>query len=237
MKPTINCDRRILEIERRVDPGLPTGVQVHLGRQLRVIYEPVEAAPVPEHLAGLLDRLEHALIAHGETLTAEVRSGLIALMPNLRAFAMSLTKNSARADDLMQEALLKAWRGRDSFMQGTNLEAWLFTITRNNFYSVHRKARREVEDVDDAHAAGLSTLPSQEDYLHLRDLREAIELLPADMREMMVLVALNGMSYEAAAAHTGCKLGTVKSRLCRARERLSQILGRDRPESRSTTAC
>ena len=99
-------------------------------------------------------------------------------MPGLRAFAVSLTKNSVAADDLVQETLLKAWRSRQSFQTGSNLEAWLFTILLNTYYTIHRKRAREVEDVDGTHAAMLNLAPAQEDRLNLQDMQKALEQLP-----------------------------------------------------------
>lgn len=146
-------------------------------------------------------------------------------LPALRAFARSLVRNHARADDLAQECLLKAWSNREKFQQGTNLRAWLFTILRNTFYSEMRKRRREVEDADGAFAAQLATPPTQDHAMAVRDFADALARLPDDQREALVLIGAAGMSYEEAAEVCGVKVGTVKSRVSRARSRLSEMLG------------
>ena len=152
-------------------------------------------------------------------------------MPGLRAFAVSLTKNSVAADDLVQETLLKAWRSRQSFQTGSNLEAWLFTILRNTYYTIHRKRAREVEDVDGTHAAMLNLAPAQEDRLNLQDMQKALEQLPREQREVLLLIVVNDKTYEEAAAIMACKIGTVKSRASRARIRLAELLGYSDKES------
>ncbi|GAA4527642.1 RNA polymerase sigma factor [Chelativorans composti] len=153
------------------------------------------------------------------------RDGLLAAVPTLRAFAVSLAKNSDRADDLVQETLVKAWDKQDSFQSGTNLKAWLFTILRNEFYSQMRKKRREVEDSDGVITARLSVHPAQDGSSDLNDFRKALELLPEDQREAIILIGASGFSYEEAAEICGCAVGTIKSRVSRARNRLQEILG------------
>jgi len=153
------------------------------------------------------------------------RDGLLAAVPTLRAFAVSLAKNADRADDLVQETLVKAWDKQDSFQPGTNLKAWLFTILRNEFYSQMRKRRREVEDTDGLITARLSVHPSQDGTSDLADFRRALELLPEDQREAIILIGASGFSYEEAAEICGCAVGTIKSRVSRARSRLQEILG------------
>ena len=152
---------------------------------------------------------------------------LIAEVPSLRAFARSLAQDHATADDLVQETILKAWSKLDSFEDGTNLRAWLFTILRNTFFSLKRKVRREVEDVDGAHAAKLVQLPRQEGAMELAKFRTALARLPDDQREALVLVGAAGFTYEEAAAICGCAVGTMKSRINRARDRLSSLLSLD----------
>jgi RNA polymerase sigma factor (sigma-70 family) len=196
-----------------------------LGEHLRIYYGLPDTANASEIFSDLLNRLEAVLAERGEALTAEVRAGLTRAVPSLRAFAMSLTRDHFRADDLVQETLLRAWRSRDGFQPGTNLDAWLFMIMRNAFYSTHRKRSRELEDADGALTARLSTAPSQGDKLDLQDMDVALNQLPEDQREALVLICLNGMSYEEAAAVMACKLGTVKSRISRGRQRLATLLG------------
>jgi RNA polymerase sigma-70 factor, ECF subfamily len=152
------------------------------------------------------------------------RKELLEHIPNLRAFAMSLSGSADRADDLVQEALVKAWSNLDSYEVGTNMRAWLFTILRNAFYSELRKRRREVEDADGAMAARLATHPVQSGHMDFQDFRIALEQLPPDQREALILIGASGMSYEEAANICDCAVGTVKSRVNRARTRLAEIL-------------
>ncbi|MEM8552784.1 MAG: sigma-70 family RNA polymerase sigma factor [Pseudomonadota bacterium] len=153
-----------------------------------------------------------------------VRDELIQQIPNLRAFAVSLSGNSERADDLVQEALMKAWTNIEMFEPGTNMRAWLFTILRNVYYSEFRRKRREVEDADGKMAANLATHPEQIGHLDLVDFRSALSTLAADQREALVLVGASGFSYEEAAEICGCAVGTVKSRVNRARIKLAELL-------------
>ncbi|MEW6437463.1 MAG: sigma-70 family RNA polymerase sigma factor [Pseudomonadota bacterium] len=156
--------------------------------------------------------------------SAQIKADLIAVIPNLRAFAVSLCGNPDRADDLVQETLVKAWGNLDSFVEGTNLPAWLFTILRNFYYSEYRKRRREVADPDGAIATRLATAPAQNGHMDLRDLHEALQQLPNDQREALILIGASGLSYEEAAEICGCAIGTMKSRVNRARNRLAEIL-------------
>lgn len=149
---------------------------------------------------------------------------LIAAIPSLRAFAVSICGNSDRADDLVQETLVKAWSSLSSFSEGTNLTAWLFTILRNIYYSEFRKRRRETDDPDGEYAAGLVAPDSQEVHMEFLDFRSALQKLPLDQREALILVAASGMSYEEAAEVCGCAPGTMKSRVNRARNRLAELM-------------
>jgi RNA polymerase sigma-70 factor, ECF subfamily len=150
---------------------------------------------------------------------------MLALIPHLRAFAFSLCGTFERADDLVQEALLKAWQNMEKFEEDTNLRAWLFTILRNTYFTQLRKTRREIEDVDGKQAASLSVLPAQQGHVDMQDFREALKLLPAEQREALVLIGAAGMSYEEAAEIVQCAVGTVKSRVNRARAKLTADLG------------
>lgn len=161
------------------------------------------------------------------TPSEEVREGIVAAIPNLRAFAMSLCGQSALADDLVQETLVRAWAKSALYRDGTNLMAWLFTILRNEFYSHLRKRKREVEDIDGDHASRLVSAPAQIPTLDVRDFQSALALLPENQREAIILVGAAGFSYEEAADIMGCAMGTVKSRLNRARTRLEEILDGD----------
>jgi len=146
-------------------------------------------------------------------------------LPSLRAFAISLTHNGDRADDLVQETVLKAWDKRDRFTPGTNMNAWLFTILRNAFFSEHRKRSREVEDSDGKHAAQMRTAPDQNDKLDVQDLQSALAKLVPEQREALLLVAAEGMSYEEVSEICGVAVGTIKSRVNRARTKLAELMG------------
>jgi len=157
-------------------------------------------------------------------VSQEFRDGLLAAIPSLRAFAFSLIGRSDRADDLVQETLTKAWAHHSSFQAGTNLRAWLYTILRNEFYSQMRKKGREVEDVDGAYSRNLGVHPEQHGHVDMTDMRTALNQLPADQREALLLVAASGFSYEEAADICQVAMGTIKSRVNRARNRLAEIL-------------
>ena len=152
------------------------------------------------------------------------RDELLIHLPSLRAFAISLTRNSSAADDLVQETILRAWSSFESFVPGTILRAWLFTILRNVFYSDLRKHRREVQDSDGIYAARLSQKPDHDGHLAMRDFQRAFETLIDEQREVLMLIGVLGFSYEEAAVTIGCALGTVKSRVNRGRARLAEHL-------------
>ncbi|MFD2140713.1 sigma-70 family RNA polymerase sigma factor [Ancylobacter oerskovii] len=164
------------------------------------------------------------------TLDPGLRDEIIGAIPNLRAFAISLSGSVDRADDLVQETLLRAFANISSFNPGTNLSAWLFTILRNLFRSEYRKRRREVPDPDGAFAATLTTNPDQNSHLDFEDFRTALDKLPPDQREALVLVGASGFSYEEAADICKCAVGTIKSRVNRARNRLGELLALDAAE-------
>lgn len=153
------------------------------------------------------------------------KDGLLAAIPNLRAFAISLCGTADKADDLVQETLVRAWDKQASFQPGTNLRAWLFTILRNEFYSQMRKRGREVSDADGALTVAMATHPEQAGKLDMQDFQVALAQLPDDQREAIILIGATGLSYEEASEVCGCAVGTVKSRVSRARTRLSEILG------------
>lgn len=149
---------------------------------------------------------------------------LMGALPQLRAFAISLTGNADRADDLVQDTVMRAWAHSASFQAGTNLRAWLFTILRNLFTSEYRKRRREVEDSDGHYAAQLVTPAAQESNLDMQDMQAALAKLPEDQREAVLLVGASGFSYEEAAEICDCAVGTIKSRVNRARVKLAEII-------------
>ncbi len=163
------------------------------------------------------------------SISNQFRENLLAAIPSLRAFGMSLTSRSDRADDLVQETMIKAWSHHQSFIEGTNMKAWLFTILRNEFYTQLRKRKREVEDADGVYSNSVSVQGNQQSHLELADLTLALAKLPEDQREAVVLVGASGFSYEEAAEICGCAVGTVKSRVSRARERLTELLQLDIP--------
>lgn len=149
---------------------------------------------------------------------------LAALVPNLRAFGRTLVRNPDAADDLVQETLVKAWKNRSSFTTGSNLKAWCFTILRNTFLSERRRRKYEVEDAGGEMAAQLGVKASQTDHMDLLDFSEALAQLPDEQREALILVGAEGFAYEEAAAMCDCAVGTIKSRVNRARARLSELL-------------
>src|SRR5947208_4954835 len=157
-------------------------------------------------------------------LDPSVREAMLAAVPSLRAFAISLSGNVDRADDLVQETLLRAMANIDSFQPGTNLSAWLFTILRNLFRSEYRKRRREVEDADGSYADTLKSHPEQHARAEYQAFKAALSKLPPDQREALILVGASGFSYEEAAGICGCAVGTIKSRVNRARTRLAELM-------------
>lgn len=156
--------------------------------------------------------------------SASLKGDLVAAIPTLRAFAVSLCGSPDRADDLVQETLVKSWVSLASFQEGTNLTAWLFTILRNIYYSEHRKLRRETADPDGAHAARLVAPEGQNAHMEFLDFRAALQKLPPDQREALILVGAYGMPYDEAAKICQCAPGTMKSRVNRARNRLAELL-------------
>ena len=158
-------------------------------------------------------------------VSQELREGLVSNIPSLRAFAYSLSGNPARADDLVQETMVKAWANFHTFQEGTNLRAWLFTILRNEFYSQMRKKGREIEDADGMIAERQAVAGNQESHIALEELKAALADLPDDQREAIILIGASGMAYEEAAEICGVAVGTMKSRVSRARKRLAEVLG------------
>ena len=149
---------------------------------------------------------------------------LIAQLPAMRAFAVSLCGRPDVADDLVQDALMNAWSKQASFQPGTNIKAWLFTIVRNLFYSRMRKRGREIQDTDGLFTERLSVPPAQIGNLDMQDFKTALAKLPEDQREANILIGATGLSYEEAAEVCACAVGTIKSRVNRARRKLQELL-------------
>ena len=155
--------------------------------------------------------------------TGDFHKQLTAILPRLRIYALSLTRNRDSADDLVHDTVIKALAGRKSFQPGTNLAAWLFRIQRNEFISGLRRLRPSVP-VDSTVAETLSHPPQQESGLIMREFLTAFSKLAPTQREALLLAVDEGLPYETIAAHTGVSVGTVKSRISRARDRLEHLL-------------
>lgn len=207
-------------------PRLPDSVQYHLGHLLAATYAQDNVEPtLADRFAELLRLLDGAFGRAQDGREKAFQASLLALVPNLQRFARSLLRSHVGADDLLQNTLLRAWRSRASFAPGTNLEAWLFTIMRNQFYNEHRKRGREVQDEDGAQAERMVSLPEQGGHLDLSDVQAALDRLAPPMRQALVLVAIENLTYEETAAVMQCRIGTVKSRVWRARTQLAEMLG------------
>jgi RNA polymerase sigma-70 factor (ECF subfamily) len=155
------------------------------------------------------------------------RDAMLAAVPGLRAFAISLSRNADRADDLVQETLVRAISSIGSYQPGSHMSAGLFTILRNLFHSEYRKRRREVEDPDGGYVNGLKSPPEQHTRLEFEEFRVALAKLPVGQREALLLVGASGFSYEEVATICKIAVGTVKSRVNRARTRLVELLSLD----------
>ena len=175
--------------------------------------------------ASVVDSRPEGAADTGITEPEAWREQVIALIPSLRAFAWSLSRNPSDADDMVQETLTKAWTHREKYQPGTNLRAWLFTILRNSWYTAVSKHRRETPDEDGKMAAALTSPASQDWSVELHQLQAALDRLPPEHREALVMVGAAGLSYEEAAEIAGCALGTIKSRVNRARSRLANLMG------------
>ncbi len=155
---------------------------------------------------------------------ADFKRELAGLIPHLRAFARSLCGDPTLADDLAQDAMLKAWNAREHYQAGTNMKAWAFTILRNVFYSEKRRSwRRQPLDPEVAEAT-LVSASNPSDSIDLLALRNALSMLPDDQREALILVGAGGLAYEEAAEVCGCAVGTIKSRVSRARKAVAELI-------------
>lgn len=166
-----------------------------------------------------------AAVAAGDTDPDKVfRDQLVALLPSLRAFARGLCRHREMADDLAQDTMMRAWAARGSYTQGSNFRAWMFMIMRNQFYTTLRKNSRMTSLDPEVAERVLVSAPAQQDGIHVDDVAKALQKLPAEQREVLLLVGASGVSYEEAAQIIGCAMGTVKSRLARGRAALAQLI-------------
>jgi RNA polymerase sigma-70 factor, ECF subfamily len=188
---------------------------------------PVRGSCTPDPLPRAEARSGQGLTTNGgpSGVTPEVRAAMLAALPSLRAFALSLTNAREIADDLVQDTLVRALAKIDQFEPGTNMGAWLFTILRNIFYSQCRRTKREIEDPDGSYAGRLWAPPEQHGKCDVQDMLRALGRLPADQREALLLIVAEGLSYEEAAQVCGVAVGTIKSRVSRGRVRLAELLG------------
>lgn len=168
-----------------------------------------------------------------KSATGFCQTELLGIVPNLRAFAKTLTGRHDLADDLVQDTLVKAWKNQDKFETGTNLKAWLFTILRNTFLSNVRRRSAEVEDPDGLHLEHFGRPEGQSAHVDMLDFAKVFAQLPPDQREALILVGAEGFTCEEAAEMCGCAVGTIKSRVSRARSKLHEMLGLDEGDMRA----
>jgi RNA polymerase sigma-70 factor (ECF subfamily) len=168
--------------------------------------------------------------------TSKFHGDLLDLLPRLRTYAYALTRDRDQADDLVQNTVVQALARRSMFKPGSNLAAWTFRIQRNLFIDSYRR-RRPTEELDPDRMEGLSCRANQDDVILKNEFLRGFAQLPAIQREALVLSAIEGMSYDDIAAQAGVAVGTIKSRVCRARDRLMQLMvGEDATvESASST--
>ncbi len=176
-------------------------------------------APIP-------DRPVKTMSDHDRRSTDDVafKAQLVSLIPHLRAFARSLTGDATAADDLAQDAMVKAWDARASFQMGTNMKAWTFMILRNQFYSERRRSWRTNQLDQEAAERTLVAVDNPEALVALDELRQGLAMLPPEQREALILVGAGGFAYDEAAEICNCAVGTVKSRVSRARRALQAVL-------------
>ena len=153
-----------------------------------------------------------------------MKDEIVALLPDLRAFARFMCREREAADDLVQNTVLAALDKQDQFAPGTNLKGWLFTIMRNRFYSDLRTLRRRPASIDHDAVAPLAAVDNPDATLELKELSTALFRLSPQSREALVLVGAGGFSYEEAAVLCHCSVGTLKARVSRARKQLSDQL-------------
>ncbi|MDQ1078802.1 sigma-70 family RNA polymerase sigma factor [Pseudoroseomonas cervicalis] len=155
---------------------------------------------------------------------APIEDELLACLPDLRAYARSLTRNRHDADDLVQDAVVRMLNSADRFQPGTNFKAWAFTILRNRFLNEFVAKRRLTREMDDSELERITVSARQDEGLELSDFQRIFHRLPEDHRSILTLVAGSGLPYEDVAKVLGCAVGTVKSRVHRARSALYALL-------------
>ena len=202
-------------------PASETPALRDLGAALRLAFAEVASAPLPARLQALLDRLGDDAAAPSEE---RFKVDLAAAIPHLRAYGRSLSGNADLADDLVQETMLKAWMARDRFVAGSSMRAWTHVILRNAYFSLVRRARFKGEWDEFSADLLLAVPPAQEGHIALADMQRALMQLPAPQREALILMGASGMSCEEVAAISQCAVGTVKSRVARARSALRELL-------------
>lgn len=154
----------------------------------------------------------------------DFRDQLVAIIPSLRAFGRGLCGTRDMADDMVQDAMTRAWAARQSYAAGSNFRAWMFMILRNHYYTTLRKNARMVSWDPEVAERVLVAGPTQQDGLNVQDVQKALQKLPAEQREVLLLIGANGVSYEEAADIMGCAIGTIKSRLARGRVALTALI-------------
>ncbi|MFI4988561.1 MAG: sigma-70 family RNA polymerase sigma factor [Alphaproteobacteria bacterium] len=160
-------------------------------------------------------------------MSKDLHDDIVRCLPQLRALALLLARDRSLADDLVQEAVARVLRHADQFQAGTNFKAWIMAILRNSYFSEMRRRSRAWHHHREMPWVGEATSGGQEERIEMRDLERAFMTLPAAQREALVLVGANGFSYEAAAELAGCAVGTMKSRVSRARLQLERMLNGD----------
>jgi RNA polymerase sigma-70 factor (ECF subfamily) len=165
---------------------------------------------------------------HQTAPVTDFRTELVSHLPHLRAVARALTGHRDRADDLVNDTVLKALSAESQFQPGTYLKAWLMTILRNHYINGLRRTRIEVETIGEIPESALPSAPNQEHVVEVNEVANALQRMSVEHREILVLVSAAGLSYEEASEVCGCAVGTIKSRLNRARNELRKVLAKSR---------
>lgn len=216
----------------RPTPSFAPGM-ADIGSLLKRVFEVAAAEAVPPAFAAVLARLEASGATAGALGDIEFKRQLSDLLPNLRGFGRSLTGSRDSADDLVQETMMKAWAARARYQAGTSMRAWTFVIMRNVFLSQMRR-RRFSGEYNELQAERILVAPADQHHsIHLADLQRAMQTLPLAQREALILVGAGGFSYEEAAAISRVAVGTIKSRVARARAALMITLAGGRIGARA----